>query len=64
MDAAHYLSRRLPRCTRTFFRPMALLAVQLTIPIPFSLNKPFHSSFTIQSTTRRSSFDPKSYKTR
>lgn len=47
-----------------FLRPMRLLAVQLThLNPPPSLNMPFHSSFIIRSTTRRSSFDPKSYKT-
>ena len=38
-------------------------AVQLTSSISFSSNTPFLSSFIIRSTTRRSSFDLKSYKT-
>jgi hypothetical protein len=69
MDATHYLSRRFPRCTRTFFRrPMRCCACllpssSLTSSIPSSLNTPFHSSFIIRSTTRRSLSDPKSYKT-
>jgi len=41
----------------------ALLAAYITILIPLSSNMPFLSSFTIRSTTRRSSYDLKSYKT-
>lgn len=64
MDAAHYLSCRLPRCTRMFFQPMRCLPSSLLLAqSPSSSNMPFHSSFIIQSTTRRSSLDPKSYKT-
>jgi hypothetical protein len=60
MDAANYLSCRLPRRTRTFSDRF------IAVPGPLmsnSLNMPFLSSSIIRSTTRRSSCDLKSFKT-
>jgi len=68
LDAAHYLSRRLPHCTHTYVLATDALLVcspssSLTSSIPSSSNTPFHSSSIIQGTTPRSSSDPKSSKT-